>query len=374
MKRVFPFHPGMRTRILLPAACLFAAMTVSAQVSETPVTIGLKEGGNPQGYIKNSSDQGVVFSTTPEGRGRTISYDQIRGEGIEKLIRFEERVEVLGNPRSLFAEGKYVEAADVFGKVVSEYRIILGAPRNFASEALFYQLESLRRAGRYQRLASVMDSAPVETIESKLGERYQKLHDYHELWALFGAEKMDELRTALESDEMPSTGDAKLLPTPRFEALPETDLAQLSFLRGKAHAAAGEKTKALDDYYRSMSFAYGNDDLLAKLAMGAAMVMQKEESDLENDERAISEMRSVAYLFAKRFGKDTMPPDFQKFAVRPPMQKLGGGGASQDAKAGAPAEGGEDGAKEDGAEAAGDGDDGGESGAKEKGEGGKKEE
>ena len=130
---------------------------VRAQVKETPVTIALVEGGNPQGYIQNSNDQGVLFATAPGGAGQLLTYDKIRGEGLDKLIRFEERAEVLGTPRALFAKGSYSEAAEAFGKVARDYAIILGGPQNFASEALFYQIESLKRAGQYAAMAPLVN-------------------------------------------------------------------------------------------------------------------------------------------------------------------------------------------------------------------------
>ena len=69
--------------LLLPL--LSAPGLLFPQVRETPVTIALTQGGNPQGYVQNSNDQGVLFATAPGGQGQMVTYDKMRGEGIEKL-------------------------------------------------------------------------------------------------------------------------------------------------------------------------------------------------------------------------------------------------------------------------------------------------
>ena len=36
---------------------------------------------------------------------------------------------------------------------------------------------------------------------------------------------------------------------------------------------------------------------------------------------ALKQMQSIAYVFSQRFGRDTMPAEFQEFAVRPVVPK-----------------------------------------------------
>jgi len=310
----------------LPAFLFLAAITgtaaLHAQVRETPAVLGLVEGGNPQGYIQNSNEQGVFFSTAPGGQGQLVPYNRIRGEGLDKLIRFDDRNEMLGAPRALFTAGQYIEAAEAFGKVARDFQFILSVPQNFATEALFYQIESLKRAGQYAAMAPIVNSPVAATIPTKLVEAYKRPFEFHKLWALFGQNDIAGLKTALEAYQEPVTGDLKLLPAPNFKTLPPVELAQLSFLRAKVYEAAGEKSKALDDYYRTFTLAYGNDVLLAKLAMGAAMVIQRQDPALAKESRsALTQMQSIAYLFSKRFGKDTMPAEFQAYAVMPVLPK-----------------------------------------------------
>ena len=292
-------------------------------VKEVPVTIGKTDGSNPQGFIQNSNDQAILFSPNAGQRGGSIPYTQIRGEGLDKLIRFDERAEVLAEARAVFSNGDYNAAANAFGQIARNYAIILGVPQNFASEAFFYQLESLKRAGKYGALSELAESAAGKTIETKLGAEYQRPFEFIKLWGLLGANRMEDLKSALGKYQQPVTGDAKLLPAPNFVDMPVSDLAQIAYLRAKVYDAEGNKNNALDDYYRAFTLASGNDPLLSKLAMGAAMVIQKEDPRLaKEDDDAVSQMQSLAYVFAKRFGKEIMPEEIRRYAERPPMPEF----------------------------------------------------
>ena len=305
------------TLTLLSGLALIPAILVG-QVRETPVTLGLIEGGNPQGYIQNSNDQGILFATAQGGPGQMMTYERIRGEGLDKLIRYEERNEVLGTPRALFAAGQYDEAAAAFGKVAQDYAILFSAPQNFASEALFYQMESIKRAGKYSLLADLVKLPAAATINTKLVDGYKRPFEFTKLWAFFGANDLAGLKAALEGYQEPVTGQAKLLKSPNFKQMPSNEIAQISFLRAKVYESEGAKDKALEDYYRTFTLANGNDILLSKLAMGAAMLIQKEDPLLAaGNNAALTQMQSIAYVFSKRFGKDTMPAEYQAFAVKP---------------------------------------------------------
>ncbi len=300
-------------------ALLFGGVDhTKAQVTETPATLGLVQGGNPQGYVRGSTAQGIVFSTAPGASGQLVEYSKIRGEGLEKAIRFEERVEVLGAPRALFAAEKYEEAAKAFGQVARGYAIIISAPENFALEAFFYEAESLRRAGDYEGLATIMELPVAASIENLLGEKYQRTFQFLKLWGLFGAKKMDDLESVLATFQQPVTGDAKLLGSANFNNLPGSEIAQLAYLRAQVSASKGDKSGALDDYYRTFTLAYGNDPSLSKSAMISAMEIHAEDPAIEKEGSPVQgQVRALAYLFSKRFDASEIPAGLEKFAVRP---------------------------------------------------------
>ncbi|HRQ89967.1 MAG TPA: hypothetical protein PLA50_14305, partial [Bacteroidia bacterium] len=142
-------------------------------------------------------------------------------------------------------------------------------------------------------------------------------------WALLGKGNFEGLKSALEAYQEPQTGDRKLLKMPSFKKLPPAEVAQLAFLRAKAYEAEGAKDKALEDYYRSFTLAFGNDVLLSKLSMAAAMLIYKDDPRLkEGNPVALTEMRSIAYFYSKRFGKDSLPADLQVYAVKPPVERI----------------------------------------------------
>ncbi len=291
-------------------------------IKETSATIALVTGGNPQGVIQGASAQGIIFSSISGQQGKLVPYSNIRGEGLDKLIRIGARNEYLGNPRALFAAGNYLEAAAGFGKVSDAFAFLIELPKSFAVEARFFQIESLRRAGAFAEITPLLQTPAAKAITTRLGENYQRSHVFHKLWGIYGEEKMDELKAALESYQVPVSGQMKLLPEPNFKKdLPTSELVQLSFLRAKVYAAADENQKALDDYYRVITLTFGNDTFLAKQSMGAAMVIQKADPKLADgkDKTTLRQMQSVTYLYGKNFG--AMPAAFKDFNVRPDVPK-----------------------------------------------------
>ncbi|MDF1752596.1 MAG: hypothetical protein P1U89_07475 [Verrucomicrobiales bacterium] len=307
----------------LLAIALSGLVNLEAQVNVTPATLYLVQGGNPQGFITASAPRAVKFATTENGTSRVIQLSEIRGNGLEKGIRLEARSEVLADPRAAFSEGDYLEAARGFAQVVNDYQgLILNIPQNFASEAMFYQIESFRRAGNFKILASLLDSPAGKSIDTMLSDRYKELIRMQKLWAVYGAGDMDALSKELEAYQEPVVGQADLLPAPNFRKMPQSELVQIAFMRAKLFEAKGEKDKALQDYMRVFSMAFANEPFLSKQAMGASLVIQSSDPALKSESEktkkaALRQIQSVAYFFSKRFPDTPMPPQFQEYAKMP---------------------------------------------------------
>ena len=133
-------------------------------VKETSATIALATGANPQGVIQGANAQGIIFSSVSGQPGKLVPYSSIRGEGLDKLVRIGARNEFLGNPRALFAAGKYSEAAVEFGKVSDAFAFLIELPKSFAVEARFFQIESLRRA---QPAHSSRHDPPIRSVQGR---------------------------------------------------------------------------------------------------------------------------------------------------------------------------------------------------------------
>lgn len=291
-----------------------------AQVSVTPGMVGLKEGGNPQGFIRGSEPGKILFSTTEGGQPRTLFLNQIRDAGSVKLIRLTDRAEVLAPAKAAYAGKNYLEAAKLFGEVADQYQLILNIPGNFASEAKFYQIESLRQLGRFDLLAQMLDSPAGETLDTMLDERYRSMLNMHKLWAIYGAGDMAKLESELAAFQQPMMGKKELLPAPNFVKMPQSELVQIAFLRAKVYESKGDDERALEDYCRAFSLTYAYEPFLAKLAMGAAMNIQAKNPALANEsppKKTLHQMQSVAFIFNKRFPETSLPSQFEKFAVRP---------------------------------------------------------
>lgn len=291
-----------------------------AQVSITPGMVALKEGGNPQGFIRGSEPGKILFSTTETGQPRTLFLNQIRDAGSVKLIRLTDRAEVLAPAKAAYTGKNFLEAAKLFGEVADEYQLILNIPGNFASEAKFYQIESLRQLGRFDLLAQMLDSPAGKTLDTMLDERYRSMVKMHKLWAVYGTGDMAKLESELAAYQQPVMGKKELLPAPNFVKMPQSELVQIAYLRAKVYESKGDDAKALEDYSRAFSLTFAYEPFLAKLAMGAAMQIQAKNPALAGEnppKKALLQMQSVAFFFNKRFPGTTMPSQFEKFAVRP---------------------------------------------------------
>ena len=305
-------------------ATILGVGILQAQITETPATIALTTGANPQGFIQNSRPGAILFATAQGGAGRAVPLTEIRGEGLEKLIRLEERGEVLANARAAFAEGKYAEAAQEFGRVADAYGIVIHIPQNFACEARFYQIESLRRMGQFKDIASLLETPAGKNIDTMLSDRYKKSSEFHKLWAIYGQGDMAKLEEALKRYQEPVTGKAGLLPTANFKKAPQNDLVQLAFLRGEVHDKKGERDKALQDFTRVFTLTFANEPFLSKQAMGKTMVIMSENPALksENEKKRKGpeeHMQSIAYFFSKRFPETPIPPPVPE--IRRPTQR-----------------------------------------------------
>ena len=314
------FFPSILT---LAVAAISGLITqVAAQVTETPAIIGTKPNANPQGYVQGSKPGAILFSTNSGVRGTEVPLTNIRGDGLEKAIRLEERSELLANARAAFSGGNYEEAAMEFGKVADAYRIVIHIPQNFATEARFYQIECLARVGRFNAIGPLLETPAGQTIDTMLSDRYKDFTRLHKLWAIYGKQDWAALEKALAVYQEPVLDKAKLLPAPNFKTMPQSELIQIAFMRGKLFESKGEKEKALDDFLRVSSLTFANDSYLSKQALGGAMVIMSQNPVLKSEnekkkEGPLKAIQSIAYFFSKRFPETPIPPQFQEFAVRP---------------------------------------------------------
>lgn len=317
------------TRLLFSALALgFSATAAYAQKlpGEVRARIGMKDGKSPFGFIQNSRPDAIQFSSAEGGAGqRVVLFSALKGEGLDLAIQIEGSAEALAPGRSAFAKGRFQEAADEFGKVAAGYKNLVYIPNNFATEAAWYQIESLRRAGKFGEMAAVFGTNAAKTIPTTLGETYQKQFGYNQIWAIYGAGDMAALKPALEPFIAPSTGTAELLPTKNYrDDIPENELGQIAFLRGKVAEADGEKAKAIQEYYRVFTLNFGSDRVLSKQAMLAALAIHKELGGLEDEKNKLplQQIQGLAFQYKNTYGIAELPSEFALYAVRPVLPHL----------------------------------------------------
>ncbi len=319
------FNTDIRKFAVLAAVAftLAAASNSSAQgLPEVRARIGLKQGGNPAGVIQNSRPDAIQFSTREGVAGQVLPFANIKGEGLDLQIQLEGGAEALAPGRSAFADGDFEAAAEEFAKVVKAFPNIVYIPHNFATEAAWYQVESLRRAGKFSDIAAALESTAAKTIPSHIAEAFQKQFGYNKIWAIYGSGDMDALKSAIAPA---SVAVSDLLPTDDLKTdLPENEQAQMAFLRAKIAEAAGEKDKALNDYYRAFTLNFGSDKVLSKQAMLAALAIHKEDPSLENEKNKLplQQIQGLAFQFKNTYGISELPSDYALYAVRPDLPQM----------------------------------------------------
>lgn len=303
---------------------LISALLVGALVSvnaATPASLYKKNGGNPNGYIIDSSRTAIKFASPSEtSPQQTVLFTELRGEGLKLGVVLTDRNGVLAEARDAFGSGDYRKAAASFRKVAEDYPYILNIPNNFATEAKFFEIECYKRAGAYKAMITELNSPAGKTIDLRLGEYYRKSAKMQKLWAVYASGDSAKIEQAISIYQKPIVGDEKLLPTPSYIKMPPADLAQVAFIRGKLYEQKGENQKALADYYRV--FTLGQyDSYLSKQAMAAAMKLQSEDPRLQSSgkskDAAERSLQSLAYTFTKRFQGASLPAQLVEYGKSP---------------------------------------------------------
>ncbi len=346
---------GEFTRIGIVLVVLGFALLVGKQshAEAAKVTILKTDGQRETGFVQDSNDKAILFSYTPQTRGQAMNRSTI------KSIFFQEETALMGRGRQAFAAGAYEAAAKLFGEIATNYEGISALPDNFASEARFFQMESLRRLGKYGELGALLETKAGKTIATTQDKFFAEQIRVMEMWAAYSAGKWDAVKSGLKFYEVPQVGDAKMLPAPVFKKMPKPTVIQLAFIRGKMYEQEKKPELALEDYYRAFTITYGNEPALAKEAMLAALAIEAADPRVKELQSKQWQLEGLAYYFKNAVGRGEIPAEYKQYAVLPdipvgPKPKADAGGE----KEGAAKEAGEAGTDEsakDGKQGAGEG-------------------
>jgi len=292
-------------------ACLL--MSDRADAAAAKVTLLKTDGSRETGFVQDSNAKQILFAYTPTGKGQAINLSGI------KSIFFQEEADILARGRSAFSQGYYEPASQIFGKIATDYEGISAVKENFACEARFFQLESLRRLGKYEELGALLETKSGKSIDATQNKLFGEQVKLLKIWAAFAASKWDEVKAGLKFYEVPQVGDAKMLPVPVFKKMPKPTMIQLSYIRGKMYEQEKKLEHALEDYYRAFTITYGNEPTLTNQAMLAALAIEAADPKLKELQTKQWQMQGLAYYYKSAVGGGAIPAEYSEYAVIPDL-------------------------------------------------------
>lgn len=339
----------MKSNLFIQSAAAGLALLLlgsAAFAKPAAVTLLKTDGMRMVGYIAITNDKGLRFVYTENDQaGIDLTHDQVRA------VSFTDEGDIMGPARHAYSRSNFEEAEQLFKAVAEEYEFLWGISRdklgNFASEARFYQVECLRRLGRYAEMGPALETQTGKTLADTVNENLLPQLTYFDLWGNYASENWDGLAEGLKEFEQPLEGAAaELLSTPGFQKNEPSNLVQLSFMRGKLYASQDRTEDALREFYRAMILDYGADRILTKNAMESALRLQSKQEGLEESIPMKEEIHALAVMYSKGYNNgqaETWYNDFLKPVEKPepaaapaPAPDAGGEAASAPAADDAP--------------------------------------
>lgn len=308
------------TSLLLALVTLAVALPSTQAAEPARVTILKTDGKKMIGYIRNTNDKGIQFSYTeqdPQPIG--VPHTDIRA------VSFDEEGDIIGPARYAYSRHQWEEAEKAFREVAEEYEYLWGIKReqlgNFASEARFFQIDCLRRLGYYSELGDALATQSGQSLESTIDEVHLPKLRLLQMWSHTAAEDWDTLEAALKDYEKPMVGkQAELFDVPLFKPdLPPSEIAQLSFMRGRMFEAREKSAQALDEYYAAMTMDYGEEKILTRDAMKSALYIQSKSPTLEKSYNEQKELHSLAVFYKEAYNDGEIDALYMEYLKAPEM-------------------------------------------------------
>ena len=245
----------------------------------------------------------------------------------------------------LWTRRDYMAASKAFEDVAKLYGNLTQIEDSFGSKAKYYQVECLRRAGRYENLRKLAD----EVKQVSLSAGYKKQIQLFDFWGHVGEKMWEPLKLITDKFEMPesSVPDYTVPPTMMGLKTIEADLmVQIAFMRGiateklarkdykvaadavdpqvpetvVAAAEAWAKVKAtMVDFSRVFTLTYMSDQNLSKQAMEHNMAIIKDDPTLKDSYQLQKEAFALASYYKDLFGKGSVPKGYESFLVEPEL-------------------------------------------------------
>lgn len=311
---------SLSTVALALLACLSSFSTRLAPQSHAQAPqslrtqITLSDDRRQVGILINSSEQGIAFALQEGAQASQIPYTGL------KAVDFPDAGQYMQTARNAYLAGDWEMAEASMAQIADAFPQAAMVANSFATEARYYQIDSLRRLGRYSDIGRLFATPTGKAMEFALNDVFDQQVALLRLWAFYGAGNIAQLGTELEAYFQPQVGDTKMLPDAQFrDGIAENDLVQLAFLRGKVNEAAGKTAQALEDYYRAFTLTHANRNFLANEAMSAAMKLHAADADVNDKPTKLWALQSVAFVYKNVFNKGDIDASLADYAVKPEL-------------------------------------------------------
>ncbi len=305
---------------VVPILTLLALVGSLHLVSAEPVRVRLlkADGTRPIGYIHNSNDKGIQFSLTQQDPNPVgLPHSDVKG------VSFEEEGDIIGPAHYAYSRQQYEAAEQLYEKVADDYNFLWGIKReqlgNFASTARYFQIDCLRRLGRYGEIGDALNTDTGKSLEDTIAELHLPNLKLLRLWERVAAEDWDTVESKLNEYETPLAGkQAELFKVTSFRTdLAPSVVAQLSYMRAKLFEARNRKDDALLEYYSAMTLNYGSDAMLTRDAMNAALAIQSGSESLKDSYAEQKDIHSLATVYKNVYNKGEIETLYMEYLKEP---------------------------------------------------------
>lgn len=310
--------------LILLLAGLTGSQPLWSQAKPAAVTILQLDaaGQNPIrriGFIRDTNDKGILFANSQaDPAGIPLAHAQV------KAVSFTDEGEIMSPARYAYSRQAFTEAEAAFKKIAEEYEYLWGITReqfgNFASESRFFQIDCLRRLGRYSEIAPALQTKTGLSMERSINAVYLPTLKLFNLWKLLAAQDWKGLQEGLKEYEAPADPKkAEYLSGISLKPAAPGVLVQLHYLRGKLYESQANKEEALREYYRCMTLSYGGDKLLTQDAMKAALAIHAADPALEHSYPLQTEINALAVLYKDIYNNGKIESAYSKWIQAPEM-------------------------------------------------------
>lgn len=231
--------------LLIP---VFSMQAFSQKAFQTEAIIAKENGENFQAWILAATTSGIRYKTT------AVSSDFKDAKLTEFSAIFLKEPTEYSEAMDLYEARRYKEAQAIFAEVKERYKPIAALKDNHHTLAAFYEMESMRRQGDLEGLATALKSF----IKAPLSRDYHlRQLDLYVLWDAVRTESWDRvLPIAAEREE---------------EILPGEQRAQVAYATGLAMENLKRPAEALIAYNVAITADAGTSEEIAQNAALAAL-------------------------------------------------------------------------------------------------------